>query len=97
MDGGCYDGTNTLAFIKWCKGNYSKIFAFEPDATNCKKCEKCEKCFQKNGIQNIELIRAGLGEQADTLQFASNANEGSHILFDKARQRTGMSIMDPRI
>lgn len=30
LDAGSYNGENTKEFIKWCNGNYEKVYAFEP-------------------------------------------------------------------
>ncbi len=35
VDGGSYDGRTIKQFIKWCGGDYKKIYAFEPDGKNC--------------------------------------------------------------
>lgn len=84
VDVGAYDCKNTLSFIKWCKNNYSKIIAIEPDKKNFLNCQN--EIIQKN-IKDIELLNLGLWDKKETLKFNSNSsiisnisNEGEIIL-----------------
>jgi len=76
IDGGCFDCSTDKAFIKWCNGNYRKIFAFEPDAENYKKC--LEKC-RKEGITQMELYNKGLWDCETELSFEAGGGQGSKI------------------
>ena len=40
VDGGCFDGADSLTFREIYAGKYSKIFAFEPDPENYIRCDK---------------------------------------------------------
>ena len=47
-------------------GNYSKIFAFEPDPKNY---ELCKKKVAMHGLESVQLIPAGLWSETTTLHF----------------------------
>ena len=76
IDGGCFDCSTDKAFIKWCNGDYRKIFAFEPDGENY---EKCLKRCQGEGIANIELYHKGLWDCETELSFEASGGQGSKI------------------
>lgn len=76
IDGGCYDCHTDQEFIKWCRGRYEKIYAFEPDEENYEKC--LEKC-RKEQIKNIEIYRKGLWDSETELSFQANMGQGSRI------------------
>lgn len=75
VDGGCYDCSTDSLFIKWCGGEYKKIFAFEPDIKNYERCQKAAK-----NISDMELFNKGLWSREETLHFAGNADQGSKII-----------------
>lgn len=76
IDGGCYDCNTDERFMKWCSGNYKKIYAFEPDERNYDRClKKCEELR----IQKIELINKGLWNCATELFFREKGTRGSKI------------------
>lgn len=74
IDAGTYDGRTTLEFIKWCKNDYRKIYAFEPSS---KSAANCRMQFQKNNITNIQLLEAGVWNKNDKLRFLSNSSAGA--------------------
>ena len=76
VDGGCFDCSTDKAFIKWCNGDYRKIFAFEPDRENYEKCLK--KC-QEERMANIELYHKGLWDCEIELSFEAGSGQGSKI------------------
>lgn len=77
VDGGCYNGDTSLKFAKWCNGEYSTIFAFEPDPQNV---VLCEQTFKKTGLKNVNFHPAGLGKTNEVLTFASGLTTGSRIV-----------------
>ena len=81
IDGGCFDCNTDKAFIKWCKGNYRKIYAFEPDRENYEKCLK--KC-REEGIADIELYQRGLWDCETELSFEAGDGQGSKISEEDA-------------
>lgn len=73
VDGGCYDGSSTYDFVKWCNGEYDKIYAFEPDP---KLLDNCEKNIKSWGFDNITIVNKGLYSYEGELRFFSNGTAG---------------------
>lgn len=76
VDGGCLDCRTSYLFADWCKGKYSKIFAFEPDPLSY---VICEKNLADREIRNFRLEQAGLSDHAGEVTFRSGLYGGSHI------------------
>jgi FkbM family methyltransferase len=77
VDGGCYDGSTSVEFIKWNEnsgGCPGYVYAWEP---NPKNMEQCEKKFKDNGIK-YTMIPKGLWNESGTLSFAMRG-AGSRI------------------
>lgn len=95
VDAGCFDCATTYAFLKWCGGAYSQIFAFEPDPKNYEIC--LEKSKQ---IPNFTLIQAGLAECSGTAEFLAMGSGASYMCTsdtenmtsDKMKERTTVRI-----
>lgn len=73
IDGGCYNCSTDEAFIKWCGGNYKRIYAFEPDANNY---EKCLMTSNKKNIKNINIYNKGLWDCETELSFEAGGGAG---------------------
>ena len=78
IDGGCFDGQNSIDFTK-IKGNQSAIYAFEPDAA---KLSTCEENLKNASITNFTLIEAGLSDFGKTVDFIENSSGGSYVLSE---------------
>ena len=76
VDAGCFNCDTSLRFVRWCGGQYSKIFAFEPDAENL---ERCKLAAQKHGLSNISFYQAGLYDHNGTASFDSRGTSSSLI------------------
>ncbi|BBF44122.1 methyltransferase FkbM [Lachnospiraceae bacterium KM106-2] len=75
IDGGCFNGQNSIRFQEWCNGTYQKIYAFEPDDKNY---ENCKITFEESLERGTyELFNCGLGEEKKVLKFKSDNNAGS--------------------
>lgn len=74
IDAGCYDGDTAFDFIRWCNGNYKKIYAFEPDNDNYEVCVKNLK-----QTQNVEIIKKGLWDIQTELRFSEDFSDASRI------------------
>lgn len=78
VDGGCFDGEDSLYFAQWCRGEYSKIFAFEPDSSNQKICKQTAREHQ---IAEFHLIPAGLsGKSGDAMILRGGSGATSRII-----------------
>lgn len=76
VDGGCFDCGTEREFIKWCSGNYKKIYAFEPDSQNYERCSK--RCRLEN-IKNVELHNKGLWSCETELSFQETGNSCARV------------------
>ncbi len=66
VDAGCYDGQTATTFFDWCKGIYSKSYAFEPSVS---MVEKIQKNLNEKGIQNYQIINKAVWSGKETLYF----------------------------
>lgn len=73
VDAGALNGNTSKKFINWCKGNYSNIWAFEPDITSFEKC--------KNELKypDVTVYSAGVFGKDGTINFNLTATGGSCI------------------
>lgn len=56
IDGGSYDGSSSLEFIKWAgKENVKKVYAFEPEPNNYKICQNNMKENCKTDYEVLQL------------------------------------------
>lgn len=60
VDIGCYDGKDSLQYLKWSGNGEAKVYAFEPDIRNYEICRK-----NLNMYPNIELFNIGLSDQEE--------------------------------
>ena len=74
VNAGCFDCSTDLAFSAWCGGEYSKIFAFEPDPNNYLICK--EKGAQ---LHDLVLIPAGVADRSGTAEFVVKASGASTL------------------
>ena len=66
IDGGSLDGTTSKEFINWCRGEFDKIFAFEP---NPGMIEICRNNIKKIGEDKIAFFPKGLWKKSAVLHF----------------------------
>lgn len=80
VDAGCFNCYTSIRFVEACKGNYTKIIAFEPD----KRCfEKCKSVANGNNIRDFKLINAGLWNQKIQGTFYSEESNGGSRITEK--------------
>lgn len=79
VDCGCYNCGDCYQFVQWSDGQYSRIFAFEPDSGNV---ENCQRLLKENPIRNLSLIPAGVSDSAKIVEFGANGGATSHIMGD---------------
>jgi len=63
-------------FIKFVGGDYSKIFAVEPDEKNF---EKLKKFVNEKNYQNVECLNCGVWDKKDVLYFSAGKESASNI------------------
>lgn len=77
VDAGCLNCHTSYQFVEWCGGDYSKIFAFEPDPISA---SICRENLSARDIQDFQLIEAGLSDHVGTTSFHAGLYNGSHIV-----------------
>lgn len=76
VDVGCYDGSSSLNFARWCsEAKNKKVIAFEPDSCNQ---IACKNNLERNDI-SYKIIGKGAWREAGSLVFDQKAAEDSHI------------------
>lgn len=77
VDGGCLNCRTSYQFVDWCGGDYSKIFAFEPDPVSA---SICRKNLSVRSIRDFHLIEAGLSDHEGEAAFRTGLYNCSHIV-----------------
>lgn len=77
VDVGCYDGRDSLNYLKWVNDEQAKIYAFEPDKGNYEKCRENLKNFS-----NINLLNIGLSDAREEIGI-NGSGEMAHLVEDK--------------
>lgn len=78
VDAGCFDCQDDYNFVAWCGGNFSSIFAFEPDPI---LYAKCQERIKNQKISNYHLIQAGVSDKTGSLTFFAKATGSSCIAY----------------
>lgn len=73
IDVGCYDGKDSLDYMKWIGDNKVSVYAFEPDIYNYKIC--LEKLHT---YTNVKLFNIGLSDKEEDIYMISEG-ERSHF------------------
>lgn len=76
VDGGCLNCRTSYLFADWCEGEYSKIYAFEPDPVSC---SICEQNLSNREIRDFHLIRSGLSDHNGEVSFRAGLYGCSHV------------------
>ena len=76
VDGGCYNGDTSKAFIEWCENEYKHIYAYEPDIQNF---QNCKKLLNKIAKEKVTLFNKGLWEKNDNLKFTIGEDASGRI------------------
>ncbi|CAM4092731.1 FkbM family methyltransferase [Bacillus manliponensis] len=74
IDGGAYTGDTVEEFLKQTKGNFKKIYSFEPEESKHKEFLK-----KFSPLKNIKLIPYGLWKKNDVLRFNSKDDASSSV------------------
>lgn len=74
IDGGAFDGGDTIRFMNWCGSNYCESYLMEPDHSNCIKTKELLAKYE-----NIEVMEYGLWKNTGVLRFASGDQENSSV------------------
>ena len=90
VDGGCYDGANSVRFVEWAGESEKTVYAFEADEKNAGKCRTV--LGQIEGAE-CHLIEKGMWSGDTVLGCCSKANEASG-LAESGQQRIQVTGLD---
>ena len=82
VDAGTYDGKTVVDFIFYSKGNYKKIYAFEPDIINYYSFYR-----EFSDFHNIVISQSGLSDIDGEVFFDAQGTHGSKIVGDNGNFR----------
>lgn len=71
VDIGCYDGKDSIGYLRWMNNREADIYAFEPDVKNYEVCQKNLEMYP-----NIKLFRTAL---SDTEEELNTGGEGEMV------------------
>ncbi|MDR3251537.1 MAG: FkbM family methyltransferase [Tannerella sp.] len=79
FDCGAFTGDTVMEFLKATGGLYSRIWAAEPDKSNC---ERLIKYVEESNLTNVTVINKGIYGSAGQLPFRADGNMLSMITDD---------------
>ena len=80
IDGGSYNGADSIRFAEYTGGDYSKIFVCEPDPVSF---EICRENLAAAGLRDVELVPAGLSDRCAAANFVVSGTQGSAFLAEE--------------
>lgn len=89
VDCGCLNCRTSYLFADWCGGEYSKIFAFEPDPVSV---SICEKNLSIRNIRDFCLVQAGLSDHDGEVSFRTGLYGCSHITSADSTEENVVSL-----
>lgn len=93
VDGGCYDGANSVRFVQWAGDAEKTVYAFEADEKNT---EKCRTVLEQIEGADCHLVAKGMWSGDTVLNFCSKANEASG-LTENGQQRIPVTSLDSAV
>lgn len=93
VDGGCYDGANSLRFIQWAGNAGKTVYAFEADERNA---ERCRIALEQIDGAECHLVAKGMWSCDTLLNFCSKANEASG-LAENGHQRIPVTSLESAV
>lgn len=87
LDCGAENGSNSLTFAEWYQGDYSRIYAFEPDSSNY---IRCKSVLENAGVQNVVVHNCGLLDRDSFVKFWEDSSSSSYICAEDENQATYM-------
>jgi len=77
VDCGAYDGDTVRAFLAHQQGRFGRIFAFEPDTSNCKLLRAYVASLGVAAADRIQIFNKGVGSRRTKLRFDQAGNMSS--------------------
>jgi len=82
VDCGAYDGDTVRAFLAHQRGEFGRIYAFEPDPQNCERLRAYVALLGPGAAKRVHVFNAGVGDRRTRLRFDAAGNMSSS--FSKA-------------
>lgn len=76
IDCGTLNGGTIKEFSDFTKGNYQKIYGFEPDKVSFKRTLEY---IREQKLEKVEIINKGVWSENTMLSFSAQSDGGSHI------------------
>ncbi len=89
VDGGCYDGANSVRFAQWAGSAQKTIYAFEADEKNI---EKCRIALGQIEEADCHLIAKGMWSKDMELNFCAKGNEASSFMKNGQQRMPVISL-----
>lgn len=74
VDCGAYDGDTVRRFLSQQRGAFGRVYAFEPDETNCRRMQEYIAALGEEISRRVHVIHAGVGARRELLRFNSTGN-----------------------
>lgn len=82
VDCGAYDGDTVRRFIGQQRGDFGRIYAFEPDETNCRRLREYVEALGEGVARRVRVHQAAVGARRGRLRF--NSTGDTSAAFDGA-------------
>ena len=76
IDCGAFDGDTIRAFLRWNRGSFEKIVAFEPDPSNIELLRKLDDAH------HFEIRKLAITDSAETRRFAATGSANAALSDD---------------
>jgi FkbM family methyltransferase len=77
IDCGAFDGDTIKRFLERQRGHFHRVFAFEPDARNCRKLRDYVSSLTTDVANRIHVHNAGVGSQRAKMKFNPTGDQGA--------------------
>lgn len=74
VDCGAYDGDTVRRFIRQQRGDFGRVYAFEPDENNCRRLREYVEALGEEVARRVHIYQAGVGAGRGRLKFNSTGD-----------------------
>lgn len=77
VDGGCFNGYNTIDYLRWMQNEDLPVHAFEADERNLEQCAENLRPYR-----NVSLHHCGLSDHNEIIYYNSKGSSSSSLLSE---------------
>jgi FkbM family methyltransferase len=77
VDCGAYDGDTVRRFLEHQRGEFGRVYAFEPDGANCRRLRDYVASLGDAAARRVRVIQAGVGARRERLRFNATGDMGA--------------------